>query len=379
VVAADFLELQRELCDRFHPLPSVPLFGVTGTNGKTTTVELLLQLARMGGKRGVSIGTLGVRDADGEREDFGMTTPGYLQLRQLLHRHAPRTDFFVMEASSHALDQDRLYGLLLAGAAWTSFTRDHLDYHGDMESYARAKEKIFDKLAPGACVYVPSTQTDLLHRLRGRTGLRPATLPSVAEDRLPLYFRTSFNRENLACAWGLAEGLGVTAAAVDWEQLRPPPGRFHVREWQGRIAVVDFAHTADAIDNVCRAIKESFPRHRLVVLFGCGGDRDRGKRPLMGAAAAKWADRIVVTSDNPRSEDPQQIIADIRGGLSGHADVQEEPDRRRAVRSALASLADGEILLMAGKGHENTIQIGERKIPYSDIEELELFLGNHDG
>ncbi len=145
------------------------------------------------------------------------------------------------------------------------------------------------------------------------------------------------------------------------------------------MAVVDFAHTADALENICQGLKESFPHMRLKVLFGCGGDRDRSKRPLMGQAVARWAQSIILTSDNPRSEDPSAIIADIQTGILNHPHVQVMVDRPNAVRSALANLQSGEILLLAGKGHENTIQIGSQKISYSDIDELEKFVEKQRG
>ncbi len=363
-------------CDQFFPLPAgMKIIGVTGTNGKTTTVDLVLQLLEGAGLKGFSLGTLGVRSMGTTLDEFGMTTPGQLELRRQLHRHGQGADFVAMEVSSHALDQDRLHGLRLTAAAWTSFTQDHLDYHGSMEAYAAAKEKIFGLLLPGASLYVPAGQTLLSERLAKKRGFKQAPqLPANFLSSLPPFFRSRFNRENLECALAIASELGVSPDIKACARLLPPPGRFHVREWDRRTVIVDFAHTPDAVENVLKAAREAFPGRVLVALFGCGGDRDRSKRPLMGAAAARGADRLVLTSDNPRTEDPMAIIDDIIGGLPPGTSYSVEPDRPKAVRSALAALREGEVLVMAGKGHEDYIQVGAVKHPYSDVAELEAHI-----
>lgn len=364
-----------QLCDVFYPRnPKLPILAVTGTNGKTTTADLVLQLGEAAGLRGLSIGTLGVRQAGKTLEDMGATTPGQVQLRQILHRYGASLDFVVMEVSSHALDQRRVAGLAFAGAAWTSFTQDHLDYHRSMDEYFAAKRKILDYLAPGAPLIVPCTQASLIAQLQDCRRLE-LTEDFAPADRelLPPFFRASFNRDNLGCAIGLLKRINVRVSGTQMRTLAPPPGRFYVREWDGRAAVVDFAHTPDALENILRGIRGSYPQHRIVVLFGCGGDRDRSKRPLMGAVAAQLADRIILTSDNPRSEDPATIIQDIRAGVGSHPAVEVCVERPLAVRRALAVLAAGELLVLAGKGHEDYILIGTTKHPYSDIDELEHF------
>lgn len=374
VDAQEWMPSQALAADHFFPLPpGLRVFAVTGTNGKTTTVDLVLQLAGQGGFHGFSVGTLGVRTAAGTQEEFGLTTPGYLQLRSILNRYGKGADFCVMEASSHALVQDRMHGLKFEAAAWTSFSQDHLDYHKTMDEYFKAKSLILEKLVPGGTLFVPHRQGDILRRL---PAAKPTRELGVLLPRLPAFFSAAFNQENLECARELVRVLGVDERKVLWERLQPPPGRFFAREWDGRMAVVDFAHTPDAVENICKAIKESFPSKKLIVLFGCGGDRDRTKRPLMGQAAARWADEIILTSDNPRSEKPEQIIQDIFEGIKTFRRVKQEADRPRAVREALGALAAGEILLMAGKGHEDYIQIGQTKHPYSDIGEVETFLRN---
>lgn len=368
-------ECLSHLCDVFYPLQSnLSILAITGTNGKTTTADLVLQLGEAVGLRGLSIGTLGVRQQGKTLEDMGATTPGQVQLRQILHRYGGSLDFVVMEVSSHALDQQRVAGLKFAAAAWTSFTQDHLDYHRSMGEYFAAKKKIIDYLHPGAALIVPNTQTSLISQLQECRCLEQTKEFTEAElEVLPPFFKANFNLDNLACAVGLLAKINVRVGRDQLKSLASPPGRFYVREWDHRAAVVDFAHTPDALENILRGIRGSYPKHRLVVLFGCGGDRDRSKRPLMGKVASRLADRIILTSDNPRSEDPLSIIQDIRSGIEGHPAVEISVERPLAVRSALANLAAGELLVLAGKGHEDYIVIGTTKYPYSDIQELENF------
>jgi UDP-N-acetylmuramoyl-L-alanyl-D-glutamate--2,6-diaminopimelate ligase len=382
VNSGQWMKAQALACDSFFPLPkSLRLLAVTGTNGKTTTADLALQLGEQSGLKGMSIGTLGVRSQGKTQEEFGLTTPGYIQLRSILNNYGSDKDFCVMEASSHAIAQDRIHGLHFQAAAWTSFSQDHLDYHGTMEKYLEAKMKIVDYLNASADLFIPHRQKELAQKLMALKQLKPTEeIDPVIKKRLPPFFSAQFNLENLECAIHLIRSLNIELDKARWSELLPPPGRFFVQEWQGRMAVVDFAHTPDALDNICRSIRMSFPGRKLVVLFGCGGDRDRTKRPLMGQAAARWADKIVLTSDNPRSEDPQQIIEDIAHGIKNFSGLVIEAERPLAAQKALTELGPGEILLMAGKGHEDYIQIGQKKIPYSDSGEIEKFIrGNAHG
>jgi UDP-N-acetylmuramoyl-L-alanyl-D-glutamate--2,6-diaminopimelate ligase len=361
------------LCHKFFPLPSgLRMLAVTGTNGKTTTADLVLQLGEAAGLRGFSIGTLGVRREGRTLEEFGLTTPGQVQLRQMLSHYGADADFVVMEASSHALEQERVFGLKFEAAAWTSFTQDHLDYHGTMEAYFKSKERIFDYIRPGGFVFAPAGQTELVQKLSSRKNFRPVSGFNQKQHKLlPVFFRARFNEENLASASTLIGQLGVDTSKLDFTKLLPPPGRFYIREWEERTAIVDFAHTPDALENILRAVKDAFPGQHIIGLFGCGGDRDRTKRPLMGQAAAHFCDEIVVTSDNPRTENPEQIIQDILKGIGPAAKVIIEVDRPTAVRSALAKLRPNDVLVMAGKGHEDYILKGTTKVPYSDIAELD--------
>ncbi len=364
--------IQEALLDQLYPLPSLKLLAVTGTNGKTTTADLVLQLGELCGKRGLSIGTLGVRENHRTILDFGLTSPNYIDLRKFLHRYGAGKDFCVLEASSHALIQGRLKGLKFDAGGWLSFSQDHLDYHKTMDEYFSAKMLIFEYLRDGAHVFVPAEQEELFDRIHQRSHR-----VSKARDiigTLPLFFSARFNRNNLEVAAAMVEAVFDLSIPQVYDRLVAPDGRFYVRAYGESYIVVDFAHTPDALENICRGIREAFPDHRLKVLFGCGGDRDRTKRPQMGKIAERYAAEVYVTSDNPRSEDPAQIIDDILSGMSG-ARIRRKVDRRDSVRQALEELQGKEVLLLAGKGHEDYILIKGIKHPYSDIGEVESFLG----
>ena len=363
-------EVQKECLDILYPLTNLKLVGITGTNGKTTTADLVLQLAALAGKKGISIGTLGVREVGKTLVDFGLTSPPLIDLRKYLFQFGRDKDFCVMEASSHALEQKRLYGIEFDSAGWLSFSQDHLDYHKTMDAYFSAKKLIFKQLKPNAILFVPSEQKELIQKLSSEKQLAKASEINVD---LPLFFQTQFNQNNLEVAESIVRNVFKYDLPFNYQKLIPPDGRFYIKSYRSNYIIVDFAHTPDALENICRGIKKAFPAYRLKVLFGCGGDRDRTKRPLMGSIVDKFADEIYVTSDNPRSEDPAQIIQDILQGISiNKAKVIVE--RPEAVRRAFDSLNDNEILLLAGKGHEDYILIKGVKHPYSDIAEVEKLL-----
>ncbi|MFP5385435.1 MAG: Mur ligase family protein [Bacteriovoracia bacterium] len=368
---SEWPRIQNEILNVLYPLPELKLFGVTGTNGKTTTAELVLQLGEISGKKGLSIGTLGVRENHKTVLDFGMTSPPFIDLRKYLFKYGQNKDFCVLEASSHALIQKRLYELQFDAGGWLSFSQDHLDYHSTMEEYFAAKLLLLDYLKPTAKVFVPSGEEELYQRIKKVTN--KVELAKEIEEKLPLFFSTSFNRSNLEVATAIIESGFNIKVPKAFEKIIPPDGRFYIRPYKSSYIIVDFAHTPDALDNICQGIRESFPTHRLKVLFGCGGDRDRAKRPMMGKIAEGWADVVYVTSDNPRSEDPGRIIDDILNGMSSK-NVHITLEREIAVQKAFKELGENEILLLAGKGHENYILQNGVKRHYSDVEEVEKFL-----
>lgn len=364
-------EVQKEILDNLYPLPPLKIFALTGTNGKTTTADLVLQLGELCGKKGMSVGTLGVRSNHKTILDFGLTSPSLIDLRKYLNIYGKDKDFCVLEASSHALMQNRLFGLTFDMAGWLSFSQDHLDYHKTMEEYFAAKALISNYVKDGGKIFVPSSQSDLFNKISAVTS--KVQKARVIEQTLPLFFSTNFNRNNLEVALDMVEnGLNIVVPDI-FHKIIPPDGRFYIKPYKTNYIVVDFAHTPDALDNICQGIRAAFPKHRLKVLFGCGGDRDRTKRPQMGKIAETWGNEIYVTSDNPRSEDPDQIIDDIVQGMSSKM-IYKITERPLAVQTAFSELKENEILLLAGKGHEDYILIKGVKHPYSDIGEVEKFL-----
>lgn len=367
-------EIQKQLLDKLYPLPNLKMIGITGTNGKTTTADLVLQIGHLIGKKGISIGTLGVREYNNTLEDFGLTSPSLIDFRKFLHLYGKNKDFCVTEVSSHALIQDRLHGIQFDAAGWLSFSQDHLDYHQTMDEYYKAKSLIFLKLNPNKKLFVPSEQNDLFLQLKQKSP-QVCKAPEIPGE-LPLFFRTQFNQNNLEVAKAIIESVFTQDITIDLMLLSPPDGRFYIQSYKSNYIVVDYAHTPDALENICRGIKKTFPDHKLKVLFGCGGDRDRAKRPLMAAVVADWADEIYVTSDNPRSEDPEQIISDIIAGIKGKK-FQTITERPKAVKVAFSELKDKEVLLLAGKGHEDYILSNGIKHPYSDIREVDQFISRN--
>ena len=366
-------EVQKKILDILYPMPQLKLIGITGTNGKTTTTDLVLQLGHLIGKKGLSVGTLGVREYQKTILDFGLTSPSFIDLRKFLTLYGKDKDFCVMEASSHALVQNRLFGIEFDSAGWLSFSQDHLDYHQTMEEYFNAKTLLLKKLKQGASLFVPAEQQELLEKLTQISSQTKAA--PVLTEALPLFFQTKFNKNNLEVAQAiLSELFGYHK--VDYQKLHSPDGRFYIQAFRTNFIVVDFAHTPDALENICQGIKTAFPGHRLKVLFGCGGDRDRSKRPKMAEVVAHWADEIYVTSDNPRSEDPDQIIHDIIQGIQGKK-FKTVTERPKAVRLAFDELTENEVLLLAGKGHEDYILINGVKHPYSDIREVDAFIARN--
>lgn len=368
-------EIQKEILDTLYPLPHSKMIAITGTNGKTTTTDLVLQLGHLIGKKGLSVGTLGVRELGKTILDFGLTSPSFIDLRKFLNLYGKDKDFCVMEASSHALIQNRLYDLKFDSAGWLSFSQDHLDYHRSMEAYFDAKCLLLTQLTETAKIFVPTEQKRLFEEIL-TVSTKTVKAPEIEND-LPLFFRTRFNKNNLEVALAIVEDTFKTKVPRNFENLEAPDGRFYIKPYKSNFIVVDFAHTPDALENICKGIRETFPHHRLKVLFGCGGDRDRTKRPKMAQVVDQLADEIYVTSDNPRSEDPEQIINDVIQGITQKT-YKRITERPKAVAQAFSELTENEVLLLAGKGHEDYILIHGVKHPYSDIREVDLFLARNN-
>lgn len=406
-----------ELADRFFGMPSLALTiaGITGTNGKTTCAYLLAQALTIAGRRAGYIGTLGFGQPGALAQGTHTTADAVSVHRQLAQLRADGAACVAMEVSSHALDQSRVGGVRFHTAAFTNLTRDHLDYHGTMEAYAAAKAKLFDW--PGLASRVVNVDDAFGRELTRRAGdgrlivtaqrealaglarapdghvLARAVTPvarglAIEVDsswgrmalEMPLIGR--FNAENaltvlaMLLEWGVPPAEACAALA----RCHAPPGRMEAFGVRGGtvLAVVDYAHSPDALAKALDAAR-AHCRGALWIVFGCGGDRDAGKRPLMGRIAAERADRLIVTDDNPRTEDPRHIVAQILEGVRQAANAGATPaaapaaartrmihDRAVAIRTALAEAREGDVVLIAGKGHEQYQICGREARPFSD-------------
>jgi UDP-N-acetylmuramoyl-L-alanyl-D-glutamate--2,6-diaminopimelate ligase len=377
---------------KFYPRQPRTIAAVTGTSGKTSVVAFTRQIWEANGHYAASIGTIGVVSPRGE--SYGsLTTPDPVELHRSLDALAAEgVTHLAIEASSHGLDQYRLDGLRIAAAGFTNITRDHLDYHPNFEAYLTAKLRLFDELLPDGAAAIINVDDDHAQAVTAAAVTRGLAITTVgrkgtgirlidcARDgfgqklqlehggklyrvRMPLV--GEFQAENAVVAAGLAIASGDDAGAVfaALERLRGAKGRLErIGESRGAQIFVDYAHKPDALAKALDALRP-YAAGRLIVVFGAGGDRDRGKRPLMGAVAAAKADRVIVTDDNPRSEDPAAIRAAILAAATGAAEIG---DRRDAIRRAIGELQPGDILLIAGKGHETGQIIGDRIMPFSD-------------
>jgi UDP-N-acetylmuramoyl-L-alanyl-D-glutamate--2,6-diaminopimelate ligase len=387
------------VASRFYGEPSraMRVIGITGTNGKTSCAHYLAQALNSCGLRTALIGTVG-NGFPGQLREATHTTPDAIRLHAELARlRAEGAQAVVMEVSSHALDQQRVAGVRFAAVGYTNLSHDHLDYHGDMASYAAAKARLFDDY--GAPIQVLNADDAECARLLARPcpaggerigfSLTPGAAP-VCADQLSLQpqglmfelhtpwgevlvtasLLGRFNVANLllvsAVLGGLGYELGNIASAL--AALKPVSGRMECLAHEGApTVIVDYAHTPDALEKALQAAREHLGQQaRLWALFGCGGDRDRAKRPLMGKIAAQLADEVVLTSDNPRTEDPHAIISMIEQGVPAGQSVQVEPDRARAIAQVVRQAQRDDIILLAGKGHETYQEIHGVRHPFSD-------------
>src|SRR5256885_2965531 len=374
-----------------HPSRELEIAGVTGTNGKTTTAFLLYSILAAAGRRPGLLGTIECR-VGGERRPAIRTTPEAIDLQRTFREMLDRGNrSCALEATSHGSELGRLDGVRFSALAFTNLGQDHLDFHGTFERYFDAKRRLFvEGERPPAAVNIGDAYgrrlAEELRALRheplltfGMTGdadIRPEQLEldgkgarlraGGLELRTKLHGR--FNVENVLAAVAVSRLLGVEndAIAAGVEMLAGVPGRFEaVEAGQPFAVVVDYSHKPDALENVLRTARE-FARSRVICVFGCGGDRDRAKRPLMGRIASELADVAIVTSDNPRSEDPDSIIAEVVAGAE--ASLEVEPDRAAAIGRALALAQEGDVVVIAGKGHEQVQELAGRVRPFDDRE-----------
>ncbi|MEA2428165.1 MAG: UDP-N-acetylmuramoyl-L-alanyl-D-glutamate--2,6-diaminopimelate ligase [Thermoleophilaceae bacterium] len=382
-----------EIAARFYgdPTATLKVVGVTGTNGKTTTTFLIRSILEAAGMPTGLFGTV-TAVVGGQREEVVRTTPEAVELQGTFRRMLDAGDeAAVMEVSSHALQLRRVDGIHFAARVFTNLTQDHLDFHPTMEDYFAAKRMLFERQGGPAIVNVDDPYG---RRLAGEVGdavtfgidsedaayratgvefdtagsTFTLTVPGGEAKRVQAPLPGHFNVSNALAAIAAARALGVPldTCARALATAERVPGRFEpVDEGQRFAVLVDYAHTPDSLDNVLRAAR-GITRNRLHVVFGAGGDRDSGKRPLMGKAASDGADRVIVTSDNPRSEDPDAIVDQVLSGTTG--DAEREVDRRRAIQHAIETAEPGDVVVIAGKGHEQGQEFEDgRKEPFDDV------------
>ena len=384
-----------EIAGRFYGTPSesMALIGVTGTNGKTTCTQLIAQAFELLGIRCGVVGTLGW-GFPGRLDATTHTTPDAVSLQQMLAGlRAGGATVAALEVSSHALKQGRVRGLSFATAIFTNLTHDHLDYHGSFEDYGASKQILFASERLSSAVVnsddpfgrrlldalprgVDALSYGVAHagaRVRAidpvfsAEGLAAQVVTPWGRGTLSAPLLGHFNLHNALAALSAlcVHGVAFDDALAVFPRLSPVAGRMErVAAADGPLVIVDYAHTPDALEQTLRALRQHCPG-RLWCVFGCGGDRDRAKRPLMGRIAWEHADELLITSDNPRSEDPQAIIAEIATGLPEHG-AAHEPDRAAAIRSAIAAAGPGDCVLIAGKGHEDYQEVSGVRTPFSD-------------
>ncbi len=393
IVSDDPRALMADVAARFYQQRPAQLLAITGTNGKTSTVDMIRQILIRLQVSAASIGTLGIMSG-GKRRDFGLTTPDVLTFHRTLAELAQSgVTALAFEASSHALHQHRVSGIQIAVAGFSNLTRDHIDYHGSMEAYFEAKAQIIDLIGPGGALVLNmdddhavqlqarAVDRDIRIIRIGRAGsdvklvkrqilLQAQHLSLVVDGRasdvlLPLVGAFQADNALMAAAMVMAAGYPAAQVLEAVSRLEPVPGRLeHAATTQNGAAVyVDYAHTPDGLRAALEALRPHTQK-RLHVVFGCGGDRDRGKRPQMAAIAGQLADDVIITDDNPRTEDAANIRTEV---LSGFPSAQNIGDRRAAIAHAMQQADAGDVILVAGKGHEEGQIIGTTVIPFNDV------------
>lgn len=393
-----------DIADRFYSSPSkgINLIGITGTNGKTTVTHLIQKIFEENSQKCALIGTLGYKlSSNGEYRDAKHTTPQAPELQATLRmiKDVEKIDNVVMEVSSHALDQNRVGGCRFNGAVLTNLTQDHLDYHITMDNYFDAKALLFKGLKEGdfavinaddeyserflsivpegvnKYTYGVKQHADIMAKdiVFSLNGAEFTLVTQNSEHKVNLHMNGMFSVYNVLAALtaSMAMGIDINTALRALQNVKGVAGRFEVVV-KKPLVIVDYAHTPDGLENVLKSAREITPNDgKLICLFGCGGDRDATKRPKMGAIAEKLSDKIVITSDNPRSEDPQTIITDIIAGLKSvnTESVVVEPDRGRAIELLKSISNNNDVVVIAGKGHEDYQILKDRTIHFDDREE----------
>ena len=380
-----------------NPSRKLAVVGVTGTNGKTTIATLLYDLVRLMGHKAGLISTV-VYKVDDEEIVSTHTTPDTIRLNAMLAAMVERgCEYCFMECSSHAIVQRRIYGIEFKGALFTNLTHDHLDYHKTFAEYIRAKKIFFDELKKGSFAIVNADDRNgevmlqntvakrLTLSLRRAADFNCKVMESTVEgtllriDNVDLWvgFLGRFNAYNLLTVYAAAIELGFDKAEVlrCISMLHPVDGRFDmIHATDGTTAIIDYAHTPDALENILKSVAEiRSPKQKVTVICGCGGERDKTKRPEMAAIAVKLSDRAIFTADNPRSEDPEQILREMEQGVAVTDNYMKIVDRDNAIKTAVMLSTAGDIIVIAGKGHETYQIIGTEKLPFNDKERAQYW------
>ncbi|GAB6073201.1 UDP-N-acetylmuramoyl-L-alanyl-D-glutamate--2,6-diaminopimelate ligase [Venenivibrio stagnispumantis] len=394
-IASEFFE---------NPSKDLKIIGITGTNGKTTTSNLLATYYELLGEKVGIIGTINHRVGN-EILSEGMTTPDHIKWQQLLKTMKDKgASVVVAEISSHALDQDRVYATKFHGAIFTNLTQDHLDYHKDMENYFLAKRKLFEMLDNNRTA---SINTDdfygkrIYQEFKDRLNIisygkenADFKIGDIKQDLEGTEFEFIYNGEksivktkligefnvyNLSAviSFLIKEGVDKDFLIKNAVKLNPVKGRFEIVKGKGFIAVIDYAHTPDGLENLLKTVRKLKNINRVITIFGAGGDRDKTKRAPMGEIAERYSDIIILTSDNPRSENPLDIIEDIKKGIKSK-NIIIQPDREKAIKTGIEMAKEGDIVVIAGKGHENYQIIGDNIIYFDDKEIAEKYIRSRD-
>jgi UDP-N-acetylmuramoyl-L-alanyl-D-glutamate--2,6-diaminopimelate ligase len=365
-----------------NPSRQIKVIGVTGTNGKTTTATLLHQLFRNMGYKAGMIGTV-VNKINDEKFEAKNTTPGPIDLNNLLNKMVDAgCEYCFMEVSSHAMDQGRVAGVTFAGGVFTNLTHDHLDYHQNFENYFQAKKKFFQMLPSNVFALTnidDSYGSKMVEGIKAKKYTYSRKNDADFTDHLETKLIGEFNAYNVLGIYATAVLLGQDKDRVKEEikKLDPAPGRFvSIASGTGVVGIVDYAHTPDALENVLKTIQGIKKGGKVISVFGCGGDRDRTKRPIMAKIGYNMSDTIILTSDNPRTENPDAILEDMRHGISSLSQdkVYIVSDRRDAIIKACNIAKPGDYILVAGKGHEDYQEVNGVKNHFDDMEELKKYL-----
>jgi len=372
-----------------NPSKKINLIMITGTNGKTTVVTLFYNLFK---HLNYKVGMLTTIENKIDEQSFEsrLTTPDSIEINYFLDKMVEKNcKYCFMEASSHAIDQNRIYGLKIKGAILTNISHDHIDYHSSFKDYIETKKKLFDMLESSSFALVNKDDKRGEYMLQNCNakkytyGIKKASdfkakiisnsieglKINIEDSRIFLKLFGEFNAYNILCIYAGSNLLGINKndLLINVSNLESPKGRFELlKSKNGVMAIIDYAHTPDALENVLKTINKFSSNNQIITVFGAGGDRDKTKRPLMGAIAEKYSDLIVLTSDNPRHENPQKIIDDIKKGIIKVKKLIQNSSRERAIQEAFSKARSGDIILIAGKGHENYQEIKGKKHSFDD-------------